>query len=159
VMTDGPVQIAESGAIMQYIIAKYGNGRLALPPEHPDFAQYLYWFHFANGNLQPHLGRTMVLNRIEAAKGHPVMASARERVERALAMVEARLASVPWLAGQEFTAADIMNVFTFTTMRNFSPWDLGPYPNLLAYLQRVAQRPAYQAAMAKGDPGMELLLS
>lgn len=159
VMTDGPVQIAESGAIMQYIIAKYGGGRLALPPEHPDFANYLYWFHFANGNLQPHLGRNMVLNRIEAAKGHPAALAARERVERALAMVEARLGEVPYFAGDEFTAADIMNVFTLTTMRNFQPWDLSGYPNVLAYLARVSQRPAYVAAMAKGDPGMKLLLT
>ena len=81
VMTDGDVQIAESGAIVQYIIARHGGDRLALPPEHADFANYLYWFHFANGNLQPHLGRNMVLGRIEAAKGHPAALSARERVE------------------------------------------------------------------------------
>lgn len=159
VMTDGAVQIAESGAIVQYIIAKHGGGRLALPPEHPDFAQYLYWFHFANGNLQPHLGRNMVLKRIDGASGHPAAASAHERVERALAMVEARLGAVPYFAGSEFTAADIMNVFTLTTMRYFQPWDLGGYPNILEYLARIAQRPAYIAAMAKGDPGMQLLLT
>ncbi|MFO1243815.1 MAG: glutathione S-transferase [Ramlibacter sp.] len=159
VMTDGDVQIAESGAIVQYIIARHGGGRLALPPEHADFANYLYWFHFANGNLQPHLGRNMVLGRIEAAKGHPVAASARERVDRALAMVDARLAEVPYLAGSEFTAADIMNVFTLTTMRYFQPWDMSPYLHTLAYLARIAQRPAYIAAMAKGDPGMRLLLT
>ncbi len=159
VMDDGDVRIAESGAIVQYIIAKYGGGRLTLPPEHPDFANDLYWFHFANGNLQPHLGRNMVMGRIEGAKGHPVAASARERVERALAMVEKRLGEVPYFAGSEFTAADIMNVFTLTTMRYFQPWDISGYPNLLAYLQRISQRPAYVAAMAKGDPGMGLLLT
>ena len=159
VMTDGTVQIAESGAIVQYIIARHGEGRLALPPEHADFANYLYWFHFANGNLQPHLGRNMVLGRIVAAKGHPVVASARERVERALAMVDARLAQVPYFAGSEFTAADVMNVFTLTTMRYFQPWDLSGYTHILAYLARIAQRPAYIAAMAKGDPGMRLLLT
>jgi len=159
VMTDGPVQIAESGAIVQYIIAKHGKGRLAVPPDHPDFGNYLYWFHFANGNLQLHLGRNMLLRRIEAAKGHPVLASAEERVERALAMAQARLGEVPYFAGQEFTAADIMNMFTLTTERYFVPWDLSGYPNILAYLERIGQRPAYQAAMAKGDPGMELLLA
>ena len=159
VMDDGDVRIAESGAIVQYIIAKYGAGRLALPPDHAGFAHYLYWFHFANGNLQPHLGRNMVLNRIEAAKGHPAAASAQERVERALAMVEERLGQVPYFAGNEFTAADIMNVFTLTTMRYFQPWDISGYPQLLAYLARIAQRPAYVAAMAKGDPGMKLLLT
>ena len=159
VMTDGDVQIAESGAIVQYIIARHGGGRLALAPEHPDFGNYLYWFHFPNGNLQPHMGRNMVLGRIEAAKGHPATLSAQERVTRALAMVEARLGEAPYFAGSEFTAADIMNVFTLTTMRYFQPWDIGAYPNLLAYLARISQRPAYVAAMAKGDPGMKLLLT
>ena len=101
----------------------------------------------------------MVLGRIEAAKGHPAALSARERVERALAMVDARLAQVPYFAGSEFTAADVMNVFTLTTMRYFQPWDLSGYPHILAYLARIAQRPAYIAAMAKGDPGMRLLLT
>ena len=159
VMDDGAVRIAESGAIVQYILARYGNGRLAPAPADANFADYLYWFHFANGNLQPHLGRNMVLRRIEGAKDHPVAASARERVERALAMVEARLAEVPYFAGNDFTAADIMNVFTLTTMRYFQPWDISGYPHLLAYLARIAQRPAYVAAMAKGDPGMKLLLT
>ena len=158
-MADGEVLIAESSAIVQYIIARYGGGRLALPPEHPDFGNYLYWFHFANGNLQPHLGRNMVLNRIEAAKGHPALLSAQERVERALAMVDARLGTVAYFAGSEFTAADIMNVFTLTTMRYFQPWDISGYPNILSYLARISQRPAYIAAMAKGDPGMRLLLT
>ena len=159
IMQDDGVTIAESSAIVEYIMARYGNGRLALPPGHPGFAEYLYWFHFANGNLQPHLGRNMVLGRIEAAKGHPVMASAQERVARALSAMEQRLGDAPWLAGEQFTAADIMNVFSLTTMRNFQPWDISGYPNILAWLARVAQRPAYVAAMAKGDPGMRLLLS
>ena len=74
-------------------------------------------------------------------------------------MVEARLGEAPYFAGSEFTAADIMNVFTLTTMRYFQPWDISAYPNLLAYLARISQRPAYVAAMAKGDPGMKFLLT
>jgi glutathione S-transferase len=159
VMQDGEVTIAESGAILQYILARYGNGALVPAPEDKAFADYLYWFHYANGNLLQHLGRNMVLGRIEAAKGHPVSLAARERVERALAMLEQRLGDVPWLAGEQFTAADIMNVFGLTTMRYFLPWDISGYPNILAWLMRVSQRPAYIAAMAKGDPGMKLLLS
>ena len=57
---------------MEYIIAKHGGGRLALGPAHPDFAQYLYWFHFANGNLQPNMGRNMVLRRLNLAPDNPV---------------------------------------------------------------------------------------
>ena len=65
VITDGDLVLAESGAIVEYILAKYGNGRLALPPSHPDFASYLYWFHFANGTLQAGMGRLMILNRLK----------------------------------------------------------------------------------------------
>ena len=115
-------------------------------------------FFFTNAlALAMHGG--LILSVTNPAKGHPVAASARERVDRALAMVDARLAEVPYLAGSEFTAADIMNVFTLTTMRYFQPWDISGYPHLLAYLARIAQRPAYMAAMAKGDPGMKLLLT
>ena len=158
-ITDGEVVIAESGAIVQYIIAKYGNGRLALEPGHPDFAQYLYWFHFANGNIQPHMGRNMMLNKLDLPKDNPVLLSARERLERAFNLVETRLGEKPYFSGSEFTAADIMNVFSLTTMRYFTPVDLTPYPNIRAYLQRMGQRQAYRAAMKKGDPDMPLLLT
>ena len=158
-ITDGEVVIAESGAIVQYIIAKYGDGRLALESEHPDFAQYLYWFHFANGNIQPHMGRNMMLNRLDLPRDNPVLLSARERLERAFNLVETRLRVVPYFSGSEFTAADIMNVFSLTTMRYFTPVDLTPYPNIGAYLQRIGQRPAYRSAMKKGDPDMPLLLT
>jgi len=57
------------------------------------------------------------------------------------------------------TAADIMMVFTLTTMRYFNPYSLARYPNILAYLQRIGDRPAYRRAMEKGDPGMALLLT
>ena len=56
VITDGDLVLAESGAVVEYIIARYGNGRLALKADHPDFANFLYWFHFANGTLQANMG-------------------------------------------------------------------------------------------------------
>ena len=68
VITDGNLVLAESGAIMEYILAKYGNGRLVPAPNHPDFAPYLYWFHFANGTLQPSMGRNMFLRRLNLAE-------------------------------------------------------------------------------------------
>jgi glutathione S-transferase len=158
VITDGDVVLAESAAIAEFILAKYGGGRLAAGPEKRAFADYLYWFHFANGNLQPHAGRNMVLNRLGLPADNKVLLSARERMTRAYGLLETRLGEVPYLAGDEFTAADIMNLFSMTTMRYFSPWDMSPYPNVLAYIQRMAARPAYQAAMRKGDAGMPLLL-
>ncbi|MES2972494.1 MAG: glutathione S-transferase family protein [Pseudomonadota bacterium] len=159
VMTDGDVQMAESGAIVQYIIARHGAGRLAPPPGHADFAAYLYWFHFVNASLQAQMSRLSLLGRAKVPMDNPAAQGALERVERSLAMVEQRLGDVPYLAGAEFTAADIMMMFTLTTMRYFQPWDYSGYPNVLAYVARLAQRPAYVAAMAKGDPGMELLLT
>ena len=83
----------------------------------------------------------------------------RGRLERALAHVDARLAQVPYFAGGEFTAADVMSVFSLTTMRYFMPVDLAPYAGIRAYLARIGARPAYRRAMEKGDPGMELLLA
>ena len=159
VITDGDVVLAESGAIIDYIIAKYGDGRLALGPADPDFAQYLYWFHFANSNLQPAMGRNMVLRRLDLAADNPTMLAMQGRLDRALALVDTRLGEADYLAGDALTAADIMIVFTLTTMRYFLPLDLSPYPKILSYLQRIGTREAYLRAMQKGDPGMALLLT
>jgi glutathione S-transferase len=63
VIEEDGLKLAESAAIVDYIIDRHGGGRLRLGPGHPDFAAYLYWFHFANGNLQPVLGRLMVASR------------------------------------------------------------------------------------------------
>ncbi|KAF3996760.1 glutathione S-transferase family protein [Glaciimonas immobilis] len=158
-ITDGDLILAESGAIIEYIIGKYGDGRLALPPTHPDFAQYLYWLHFANANLQANMGRNMTLRRLNLSSDDPALTGNKTRLEQALNLVNARLGEVDYLAGQELTSADIMIVFTLTTMRYFLPLDLTPYPHILSYLQRIGGRAGYQRAMQKGDPDMALLLT
>jgi glutathione S-transferase len=159
IITDGDVVLAESAAIVDYIVAKHGQGRLTLRADDPGFASFLYWFHFANGTLQPGLGRLMILNRLTLAEDNPMLLAMKARTDRAFDLVEARCGEVDYLAGSAFTTADIMIVFTLTTMRYFEPYDLGRLPNIRAYLARIAARPAYQRAMAKGDPGMALLLS
>ncbi len=159
VIVDGELVLAESGAIMEYIIAKYGAGRLALGPAHPDFAQYLYWFHFANANLQPHMGRNMILRRLKLPAEEPTLIAARARLDRALDLVNTRLRDTVYLAGDEFTAADIMIGFSLTTMRIFLPLDLAPYTHIQAYLRRIGDREAYKRAMHKGDPDLVPLLS
>jgi len=159
VVTDGELVLAESGAVVEYIIAKYGKGRLQPAPEHPDFASFLYWFHFANGTLQAQMGRYMILNRLKLADDNPVLQATRGRVDRAFDLVNARLGEAEYLAGGEFTSADIMIGFSLTTMRYFLPYDIGRCPNIVRYLARIAQRPAYRRAMEKGDPGMALLLT
>jgi glutathione S-transferase len=159
VITDDDLALAESGAIVDYVIARHGAGRFALASTHPDFATYLYWLHFANGNLQPNMGRNMVLHRLDLPDDNATKLGMRARLDRALGHLDEHLADEPYLAGAEFTAADIMSVFSLTTMRLFYPLDLAPWPNILAYLQRIGARPAYRSAMAKGDPGMAPMLT
>jgi glutathione S-transferase len=158
VITDDGVVIGESGAIIEYILGKYGKGRLARHPSHPEYTSYLYWFHYANGSFQALLHRTLVAKRLEPTPDHRILKDLQGRLERSLALLNERLGEAHYLAGDELTAADIMIFFSFTTMRSFTPYDLKPYPNILAYLRRVGDRPAYQRAMKKGDPGMPLLL-
>ena len=87
------------------------------------------------------------------------MKSLKARADLAFALIEKRLGETPYLAGDEFTAADIIMGFPLMTMRAFAPRDLGAFPNLRNYLRRIGERPAYQRAMAAGDPGMTPVLS
>ena len=80
------------------------------------------------------------------------------RLSRALDFLNRRLGEADYLAGSELTAADIMIVFSLTTMRTFTSYVLTPYPHILAYLGRIGAREAYQRAMRKGDPGMTPVL-
>jgi glutathione S-transferase len=153
VITDGDLVLGESGAIIDYIIAKYGNGRFTVAPDSPDYADYLHWFHFANGSMMPSGMIDMVVTML-AVEDSPITASLRGRLDTAYDMVEARLGEAAWFAGSRFTAADIIMLFPLTTMRMFAARDLTPYPNILAYLQRIAVWPAYQRAIKKADPDL-----
>jgi glutathione S-transferase len=159
VIDDNGVVLAESGAIIEYLVAKYGKGRLVLAPDHPDYAEFVYWLHFANGTLQPATGRNMILGRLGLPADNAIMNAMKARLDLALGLVEARLGKAPYLAGNDLTTADIMIVFTLTTMRLFLPFSLEPYPNIRAYLQRIGARDAYQRAMKKGDPDLTPMLS
>src|SRR5262245_54034214 len=158
VITDGNMVLGESGAIVEYLIQQYGGGRLARRAGHPEYAGYLYWLHFANGSFQALLHRTLVARRLEPPPEHRLLADLQKRLDRALEYLDRRLGEADYLAGNELTAADIMIVFSLTTMRSFAPYELKPYSNILSYLRRIASREAYQRAMRKGDPGMTLLL-
>lgn len=154
IIQDGDLTLFESAACLEYIIGKHGNGRLILPPSHKNFADYLYWFHFSNGTFQPSI---MMLRRVSSVLppgGNDGGLAA--RLGMLLAFIDARLKDNTWLAGEEFTAADIMIVFSLTTMRAFMPYDLTGHDNILAYLQRIVQREGYQKARAKADPDLEL---
>jgi glutathione S-transferase len=159
VINDGSLVLGESGAIVEYLIATYADGRLAIKAGQPDFADYLYWFHFANGTLQPTILQVRSLERVDSSERNAVLQTARERFNLVLSLLDQRLLEAPYLAGAALTAADIMTVFSLTTMRRFKPYDLSPWPNILAYLQRIGARSAYQRAMRRADPGTAPLLS
>lgn len=158
VLQDGNTLLGESGAIIDYVIAQYGNGSLAVGRDHPDFADYLYWFHFANGTFMA--SGMMVLGLLFA--GVQVSGDAGRltaRWERAFQLADQRLGETPYFAGDSFSAADIMMHFPLTTMRMFVPYDISGHFNILAYLQRIADRPAFKRARQKADPDMPLNLS
>jgi glutathione S-transferase len=159
IITDGDLVLPESAAIIEYIIGKYGHGRLAVGPDAANYADYLFWFHYANGGFMPSQMSSMIARILGVGEGDPRGVWVNARSEAAWALLEKRLGETPYLAGPELTAADIMMVFGLTTMRAFVPRDLSGSPNILAYLQRIAARPAYQRAMAKGDPGMAPMLT
>ena len=147
VIADEGVVLAESGAIVQYLIARHGQGRLAAAPDSAAFPQYLYWLHYAEGSLMLQLLREWSLDRmLPAADTHPGMARVRAGTALHLGLVEARLQAAPYFAGADFTAADIMMAYPFTTFRRICPVDLSLYPAIQAYVSRLETRPAFQKA-------------
>jgi len=152
VIRDGDTVLAESGAIVDYIVHRYAGDRLAVAPAAADFARYIYWFHFAEGSLMSLLILALVLGRVPEADASPVRTRVLERMQQTLSFIDSELAQATYFAGSTFTAADVMMTFPFTTMRHFLKYDLAPYANILAYLQRIESRPAYQKAMALAGP-------
>lgn len=153
---NNPIKIAESGAIVEYIIHKYGNGRLALSPTHKNFADYVYWLHFANGTLQPGLFRRGQVRGM-VGDADPRYKDAEARAGKALDSINDRLLKTgAWLAGDEFTAADVMTGWAFTTLRKWEPIDLTEYEGIQGWLKRVGERAAYRRAMGKSDPELDI---
>jgi glutathione S-transferase len=146
---DGMV-LAETGAIIEYIVHRLAGGRLQPAPADPNYAEFLFWFHFANSTLMPSEITRMVVNAIPWSR--PMRKAVRYRSDRGFALTEARLAQTSWLAGDEFTTADILMAFPFTTMRRFTKTQLDDFPNIRAWLTRIGTRPAYQRAMQIAEP-------
>lgn len=160
-----PVCLAESGAIAEYIVTVYGpkapSGiRLTRTPDDAEYGEYLQWLHFANASLQAAVSRDMMfLVAGMTEESSPIVGALKARTHGAMKHLDDRLAGNKYLAGEQLSTADIMSVFSVTTMRGFCPkLDLGPYPNLLRYLKDVAERPAYKEALRKGDFGMEPMI-
>jgi len=162
VITDGPNTVAESGAIIEYLLDRYGEGRLRPAPASPDRLRYTYWLHFAEGSAMPPLLLKLVFDRIEAAPMpffvRPIARGIAKKVktsfiepnlERNLGFMESELASRDWFAGSEFFAAGIQMSFPRELSRVRGGLDENRR-RLMRFLERIHSRPAYQRALAKG---------
>jgi glutathione S-transferase len=158
VITDGELLLGESGAIVEYINVRYGASRLAVAASSPHFADYLYWLHFANASLMASGMVELTCSVLSADKTNPIVRSLCGRTDRAYSMIETRLGQYPYFAGPQFSAADILMLFPLTTMRAFLPRDLSGNPNIRAYLKRIGERPAFQAAARNADPDFRPML-
>jgi len=147
VITDGGKTIAESGAIIEYIIDRYGNGRLKPKPDTDDYWAYVEWMHFAEGSAM--LPLLMALYASLIGDGAALL---RPRIDSEIAnhlgYMEARVGSRPFFVGTELTGADIQLLFVLEAAGE----RLVPYPALVAYRDRMHARPAYQRGIEKGGP-------
>lgn len=164
VITDGANTLAESGAIIEYLTERYGNGRFIPPAGTPERLRYTYWLHYAEGSLMPPLLMKLVAARIANA---PMPFFARPIAKRIagtlrssfidpqlklhLDFLEGELGKSEWFAGNDFTAADIQMSFPIEVAAARGGLN-GDRPKLMAYLSRIHARPAYRRALEKGGP-------
>ena len=151
-LQDGAVEICESGAIIEYLLERYGNGALAPEPGSPARAEYLQWLHYAESTAFPPLGIVVWLTvyRQDGAEHPGLIEDARNRAKTALRFAEDRLGERPYLIGDEFTAADIMMGFTLFAAMSLGVLD--DLPRLQAYLGRISDREGFRAALEKLPP-------
>jgi len=148
-LEDGDLVMCESGAILEYLLERYGEGRLAPPVGSPLRPRFLQWMHFADSTAFPPLGIVvwLVLYRQEGERNAELIADARGRAAAGFAFLEDQIGDGPYLLGADFSAADIMNGFTLGAARALGVLD-DRFPRLGAYLDRLEARPAYQRAVA-----------
>ena len=162
VITDDGKTIAETGAIIEYILERYGNGRLIPPPGSDDKLRFTYWLHYAEGSAMTPLLLRLLFTRIPMnAPGlmRPLIKSVfrqadarivEPQLKAHLALWEAELTRSEWFAGAQFTAADI--VMSFPCEAAAMRAGAREKPKIAAFLGRIHARPAYQAALKTGGP-------
>lgn len=164
VITDGDVTVAESGAIIEYLVERHGNGRLVPAAGTPERMAYRYWMHFAEGSAMPPLLLKLVFMKIASTKVpffiKPIVRGISAKVmstlvdpslKRQLDFMEAELGKSEWFAGKEFSAADIQMSFPIEAAAQRAGLD-ATRPRLMAYLKRIHERPAYARALERGGP-------
>lgn len=161
VLTDDDLTVAESGAIVEYLVARYGNGRLVPAPDTPERLRYTYWLHYAEGSAMPPLLLKLVFDQVE--KGAPflmrpmaraIAKSAKQsfiepQIAQHLDYMEAELEKNLWFAGNEFTAADIQMSFPLEAAAARAGLNASR-PRLMAFLDRIHARQSYQHALKRG---------
>lgn len=162
VITDDGQTVAESGAIVEYLIGRYGNGRLIPAANSPERLRYTYWLHFAEGTMQPQLLLKLLFNRIE--KGpmpffvRPVARGISHKVKstfidpnlmRQFDYVEAELRRSEWFAGAELSGADVQMSFPLEAAASRGGLD-ARWPKIMSFLERIHARPAYRKAIERG---------
>ncbi len=164
VIGDGDITVAESGAIVEYLVERFGNGRLVPPAGTPERRQWTYWLHFAEGTAMPPLVMALVFNRIRKAPmpffAKPIAKGIADKVMSSfvmpniagqLAFMESELASRPWFAGAEFSAADVQMSFPVEAAATRGGLS-AKQPKLSDWLTRIHDRPAYKRALERGGP-------
>lgn len=164
VITDGDLTLAESGAIVDYLARRYGNGKLIPADGTPERQRFTYWMHFAEGSAMPPLLLKLIFDRISGpatpALVRPIARMIAKRVldtnvmpniNRQLDFMEGALGEHKWFAGDEFTAADIQMSFPLEAASTRGGLDASR-PKLWAFLQTIHARPAYRRAVEKGGP-------
>jgi glutathione S-transferase len=164
VIVDGTVTVAESGAIVEYLIERYAGGRLIPPAGTPERLRYTYWLHYAEGSAMPPLLLKLVFDRVaNGPMPWPISAVARRiagtvqnsfidpQLKRHLDYMEAELAAHSWFAGEEFTAADVQMSFPVEAAASRAGLNASR-PRLMAFLDRIHARAAYQRALERGGP-------
>ncbi|MGF1589990.1 MAG: glutathione S-transferase [Pleurocapsa sp.] len=161
VITDGELTLAESGAIVEYLVERYGNGCLAPATGTPERLRYTYWLHYAEGSAMPLLVMQLIFNQIEpktpfflrpiakVITGNVKQTYIKPQIAQHLNYLEAELAKNTWFVSNEFTAADIQLSFPLEAAAAYGNLDAS-HPQLKAFLERIHARPAYQQALEQG---------
>jgi glutathione S-transferase len=149
VLSDGDTTVIESGAIVDYVIRRHGNGRLQPAAGTADFEAYLQWLHYAEGSAMLPFLLKLYVSRLGEA-GAPLAPRIEGEIANHLGYVEQSLQGKQWLVGNALSGADIMMSFVGEVAGARAA--RSAYPNLDAWVQRFQQRPAYAKALERGGP-------
>jgi glutathione S-transferase len=149
IIEDGALRLAETGAIVDYLVGRYGE-RLAPPQGDEPSWRYRYWLHYAEGSLMPPLLLKLVVNRL-GPLGWPARRYVDGQITLHLDYLEKELNDQPWFVADEFSAADIMMSFPLEAATARGGLN-ATRPNLWGFLAHIHARPAYQRALSRGGP-------